>query len=348
MREDRFVFAPSAAAGIGGVVDIPANLLKSFSMKKRMAFSRRRMSQEKSDSDRDADATVEIHDGDTVITATDEQAATIVGGAGFGDNLQYQFRTDGNGGNQVTYRVVQVNDTQDGDASPGAVNVVTTTNFPQGQQAITQVIQAPFSNGESPTTEGQTGETRFTYFPAAAINSDAASSAVVTTTADGTLSQNTSGVPSGQFYVMMSPQDVLQNATQRTIAPRTHTFSPKIEGTRTARDERRRATHNEVERRRRDKINNWIVKLSKVVPECNMDHSKAGQSKGGILMKTVDYIGELRTANTRMAESLKDMERLSVDSELLRQQVEELKNENMLLRAQLQQAGIDSAAPDRN
>ena len=72
------------------------------------------------------------------------------------------------------------------------------------------------------------------------------------------------------------------------------------------------------------------------------------QSKGGILMKTVEYITDLRSSNTRMAESLKDMERLSVDSELLRQQVEELKNENMLLRAQLQQAGIEAAAPERS
>jgi hypothetical protein len=46
----------------------------------------------------------------------------------------------------------------------------------------------------------------------------------------------------GQFYVMMSPQEVLQN-TQRTIAPRT-SFSPKLEG-RSTRDDRRRATHNE-------------------------------------------------------------------------------------------------------
>lgn len=65
-------------------------------------------------------------------------------------------------------------------------------------------------------------------------------------------------------------------------------------------------------------------------------------------MKTVEYITDLRSSNTRMAESLKDMERLSVDSELLRQQVEELKNENMLLRAQLQQAGIEAAAPERS
>lgn len=64
------------------------------------------------------------------------------------------------------------------------------------------------------------------------------------------------------------------------------------------------------------------------------------QSKGGILSKACDYINELRTANIRMAESLKETERLSVDTELLRQQCEEMKQENALLRAQLQQHGI--------
>ena len=41
-----------------------------------------------------------------------------------------------------------------------------------------------------------------------------------------------------------------------------------------------------------------------------------------------------------MADSLKDMEKLSVDVELLRQQCEELKQENAVLRTQLQQHGI--------
>ena len=43
------------------------------------------------------------------------------------------------------------------------------------------------------------------------------------------------------------------------------------------RDDRRRATHNEVERRRRDKINNWIVKLSKIIPDCTTESAKTGQ-----------------------------------------------------------------------
>ena len=43
---------------------------------------------------------------------------------------------------------------------------------------------------------------------------------------------------------MMSPQEVLQ-AGQRTIAPRTGIPSRVVEASRTSRDDRRRATHNE-------------------------------------------------------------------------------------------------------
>ncbi len=103
-----------------------------------------------------------------------------------------------------------------------------------------------------------------------------------------------------------------------------------------------------VERRRRDKINNWIVTLSKIIPDCNMDSTKTGavstliwlctaanllltfnsvtaslssQSKGGILSKACDYIRELRQSNQRLQESLKEVERIQMDNELCRQQV---------------------------
>lgn len=58
----------------------------------------------------------------------------------------------------------------------------------------------------------------------------------------------------------------------------------------------------------------------------------------------MDYINELKSENTRMVETMKDTERLNMDRELLRQQVEELRQENALLRAQLQQHGIELAA----
>ena len=57
----------------------------------------------------------------------------------------------------------------------------------------------------------------------------------------------------------------------------------------------------------------------------------------------MDYINELKLHNARMAEAIKDAERVTIDTELLRQQVEELRQENALLRAQLQQNGVELA-----
>ncbi|XP_041844081.1 upstream stimulatory factor 2 isoform X3 [Melanotaenia boesemani] len=252
--------------------------------------------------------------------------ASVQQAAAFGDhNIQYQFRTEGG---QVTYRVVQVTDQHlDGrDDAGGAVSVVSTAAFAGAPQAVAQaVIQNPFSNGGSPAGEAVGGETRFAYFPATAVSDGTVSVQAAT---DPTLTQ-----AGGQFYVMMTPPDVIPTGTQRTIAPRTQPYPTdenellqheglnwKMDGPRTPRDERRRAQHNEVERRRRDKINNWIVTLSKIIPDCNMDSTKTGASKGGILSKACDYIRELRQSNQRLQESLKEVERIQVDNELCRQQ----------------------------
>ncbi|XP_056153800.1 upstream stimulatory factor 2 isoform X2 [Lampris incognitus] len=303
---------------------------------------------------------VQLQEGEAV-GAEEQTAITIasVQQSAFADhNVQYQFRTENSGG-QVTYRVVQVTDEQieataDGG---GAVSVVSAAAFAGAPQAVAQaVIQNPFSNGGSPAGETVGGETRFAYFPAATVGDGTATAVSVQATADPTLAP-----AGGQFYVMMSPQDVLQTGSPRTIAPRTQTYTAKMDGPRAPRDERRRAQHNEVERRRRDKINNWIVTLSKIIPDCNIDSSKTGavgviksitpsmsscfvltpKSKGGILSKACDYIRELRQSNQRLQESYKEVERFQVDNELLRQQIEELKNDNALLRAQLQQHGIE-------
>ncbi|XP_077404755.1 upstream stimulatory factor 2 isoform X2 [Vanacampus margaritifer] len=266
----------------------------------------------------------------------DQSAGTIsaVPQAAFPDhNVQYQFRTENSGG-QVMYRVVQVTDDNVDTSSDatGAVSVVSTAAFAGAPQAV---IQNPFSNGGSPVGETVGGETRFAYFPAAAVSDGTATAVSLQTTSEPTITQG-----AGQFYVMMTPPDVLQSATQRTIAPRAHTYPAKVDGPRAPRDERRRAQHNEVERRRRDKINNWIVTLSKIIPDCNIDN-RTGASKGGILSKACDYIRELRQNNQRLQESYKEVERVELDNGLLRQQLEELKSDNALLRAQLQQHGIE-------
>lgn len=91
----------------------------------------------------------------------------------------------------------------------------------------------------------------------------------------------------GQFYVIGSANDVFTTAqTARTLNPRTTHL--QIETPRTnsggglkKRDDRRRATHNEVERRRRDKINTWIAKLGKIIPECNGTAGSNGNGSSG-------------------------------------------------------------------
>lgn len=55
-------------------------------------------------------------------------------------------------------------------------------------------------------------------------------------------------------------------------------MSQRLTGT--TREEKRRVTHNEVERRRRDKINNWICRLAKIIPDCPDAHPKSAQVKG--------------------------------------------------------------------
>ena len=59
------------------------------------------------------------------------------------------------------------------------------------------------------------------------------------------------------------------------------------------------------------------------------------QSKGTTLSKTIDYIEKLRSQNERLTDTLKDHDRLLVENQLMRQQIDELRRENALLRANL-------------
>ncbi|XP_069038739.1 upstream stimulatory factor 1 isoform X2 [Lepisosteus oculatus] len=285
----------------------------------------------------DPDGNVPVIEEGAVATAEDPSAiATIQSAATFSSDqpIKYLFKTEGAGG-QVTYRVIQVSDGQLDGQADGATAVSVVTGFPAAAQPVTQAV---FSQSEG--LEGDSSETHYTYYPATI--SDATPGTMVTSVQapETLLSQNT---PTGQLYVMMSPQEVLTGANQRSIAPRTQPYNTKSDVPRTTRDEKRRAQHNEVERRRRDKINNWIVQLSKTIPDCTMDSTKTGQSKGGILSKACDYIQELRQNNVRLSEELNSLDRLRMDNQLLRQEVEEWKSKNQILRNQLRQHGIVGA-----
>ncbi|XP_043115344.1 upstream stimulatory factor 1 isoform X3 [Puntigrus tetrazona] len=283
------------------------------------------------------DVNVPVIEEGAVATAEDPSAITTIQSASTFSSeqpIKYLFKTEGAGGQvgelyppsgQVTYRVIQVADGQLEAQTDGATAVSVVTGFPATTQPVTQAV---FSQSEG--LEGDGTETHYTYYPATI--SDAAAGTMVTgvQASDALLSQS---APAGQLYVMMSPQEVLTGANQS-----------KTEGPRTSRDEKRRAQHNEVERRRRDKINNWIVQLSKTIPDCTMDSTKTGQSKGGILSKACDYIQELRQSNSRLGDELNSLERLKMDNQLLRQEVEDWKSKNQILRSQLRQHGIVAAA----
>ncbi|XP_078044990.1 upstream stimulatory factor 1 isoform X2 [Augochlora pura] len=208
--------------------------------------------------------------------------------------------------------------------------------------------------------EGETvGEDGMRYQEALAyrvvqLNSTAAGNEIdlpVTQPGNNTVQVLTSPL-NGQFYVIGNANDVFTTAqTSRSLVSRT---TLQIETPRNCatgskkRDDRRRATHNEVERRRRDKINNWIAKLGKIIPECNATANANGtgssgegkanyetQSKGGILAKACEYIGELRAANQGLGQCLRDNEKLRQEITALKQLVTQLKRENLQLRSQI-------------
>ncbi|KAJ6223827.1 hypothetical protein RDWZM_002372 [Blomia tropicalis] len=105
-------------------------------------------------------------------------------------------------------------------------------------------------------------------------------------------------------------------------------------------DQKRRLMHKEIERRRRDKINDWIFELSKQVPDCASDRTKQGQSKGGILAKTAKYIEELRHENEKINIVRKENENLTKELERLRQQFINVEAENKRLQSLLKDHDI--------
>ncbi|XP_059404251.1 upstream stimulatory factor 1-like isoform X1 [Carassius carassius] len=280
----------------------------------------------------DPDGSPILQDG-AAETADDPLAvAAIQSAATFSTDQQIKYhlvKTEGTEG-QVTYRVIHLADGQLGGQADGTAAVSVVTGFPAASQAaMPPVTQSVISQSEN--LEGETSETQY-YYPATISDTNAGTMVTNLHTADSVLSQP---APSGQLYVMMSPQDVLASTQQS-----------KSGTPRASRDNKRRVQHNEVERRRRDKINNWIVQLSKTIPDCSVDATKNGQSKGWILSKACDYIQELRQSNSRLEEELNAVDRLRMDNQLLKQEMEEWKSKNQMIRMQLRQHGIVAASVD--
>ncbi|ESN94462.1 hypothetical protein HELRODRAFT_189398 [Helobdella robusta] len=222
-------------------------------------------------------------------------------------NGQYQFH-----GDSVTYRVVQV-------ASSDEVQQLM-SNL-SSNQTILEGLQA--GRADEVSSSSDTQPTRFTYMPTSNVQS------TIETTSNATNSSK------GPIYLMVAPQ----STNQRSIIPRNMVKSEPV--AKASRDDRRKLTHKEVERRRRDKINGWIIQLAKLIPDCSPDHPKQPDSKGGILSKACEYIAELQAENQELEESLKEFEEVKSQLVQMSDQLEELKQENQILRAHLQENGVE-------
>ena len=173
---------------------------------------------------------------------------------------------------------------------------------------------------------------------------------------------------SGQFYVIGNPSEVANSSAGgsvgaaagghgggRVIAPKatltlaSNSPPPSINvdhGNSSRRIDRRRATHNEVERRRRDTINAWIMQLGKLIPGLDMDDQDKGPpkggalSKGGILAKACDYVQELNEDNKTLEKRVHELESVADENERLLAAIEELRQDNISLKEQLENHGI--------
>lgn len=115
------------------------------------------------------------------------------------------------------------------------------------------------------------------------------------------------------------------------------------------RDDRRRANHNEIERRRRDKINNWIHELNKIIPAEHMNSPPSDSqqnkqnggtgdnlSKGGILAKACEYITRLKDTSDKLTECLAEKDQILLENLQLKESINQLLTENKRLQSELQ------------
>ncbi|CAL8068431.1 unnamed protein product [Calicophoron daubneyi] len=107
-----------------------------------------------------------------------------------------------------------------------------------------------------------------------------------------------------------------------------------------SKDIRRRVSHNEVERRRRDRINTWISELYKLLPPDEQAKSQY-QSKGIVLKRVCEYF---QNVDSMLKAANAAVEQTRVENGLLRQRVRELQQENQLLSASLQLGAAAAAA----
>uniref|UniRef100_A0A5K4FCD3 BHLH domain-containing protein n=1 Tax=Schistosoma mansoni TaxID=6183 RepID=A0A5K4FCD3_SCHMA len=143
-----------------------------------------------------------------------------------------------------------------------------------------------------------------------------------------------------------------RNSVTNTILNTSNNRSEQVKGSTTylehlnpeSKDIRRRVSHNEVERRRRDRINTWISELYKLLPPDEQTKSQY-QSKGIVLKRVCEYF---QNVDSMLKAANSAVEQIRVENSILRQRVHELQQENQLLSASLQLGAVAAAAHLKN
>ncbi|XP_058826110.1 upstream stimulatory factor 2-like isoform X2 [Topomyia yanbarensis] len=168
-----------------------------------------------------------------------------------------------------------------------------------------------------------------------------------------TLTNSSSDPNQCSFFVIKKNNDnVKQSRPTVNISrtgPRSASDCPSDTNLNRKRDDRRRANHNEIERRRRDKINNWIHELNKIIPaehmnsppqdpQANKQNGGTGDnlSKGGILAKACEYITRLKDTSDKLTECLAEKDQILLENLQLKESINQLLTENKRLQSELQ------------
>ncbi|KAH8419873.1 hypothetical protein KR009_003462 [Drosophila setifemur] len=149
------------------------------------------------------------------------------------------------------------------------------------------------------------------------------------------------------LYQRSPPEMAITNNTSATPTSKLEAYKK--------RDDKRRATHNEVERRRRDKINCWIFKLKEMLPSLSSSCSEAStspststssistksnpspggrtppnDSKSQILIKACEYIKSMQGEIDTLRDCLREADGLRASNQALREELDRLKRQQQL------------------
>lgn len=106
---------------------------------------------------------------------------------------------------------------------------------------------------------------------------------------------------------------------------------------RSNRDDKKRATHNEIERRRRDKISTWISQLGMLLPVSS--HNKS-ESKGETLIKVCEYITEIQGQKKKLTDKCSEFKAIKESLRQLEEDVSAGLEENGYLKDDLLKCGF--------